>query len=236
MARQLWRFHDERYQALSIEALAADYISEIRALQPDGPYWLGGYSSGGLIAFEMARQLASAGQAVALVALLDSYAPHSPGAHRRRAALRNLAASLPHWLRDLSQLPRAEIQARVRRWRQAAQHGAATLTAADYLGEAQLAQLPPRHRAFVNAHWQALAAYQPQPYAGPVTLFRAQAQALSRGGDPDKGWSALALGVVRIHEFPGSHHNLLSEPWVAGLAQVIQTHLDELDHKRVGYV
>jgi amino acid adenylation domain-containing protein len=223
---------DERYQALSFEALAADYVAEIRAFQPYGPYRLGGYSSGGLIAFEMARQLAAAGQAVALVALLDSYAPSAPGQARLRpAALRNLAASLPHWLRDLSRLERRQILARVRRRRLAAQHGAATLTAGDYLGEAELAELPARHRAFVDAHWQALAAYQPQAYAGRVTLFRAQAQALSRAGDPDKGWGALALGGVDIRQFPGSHRTLLSEPWVAGLARVMQTKLDELENE-----
>jgi thioesterase domain-containing protein len=214
---------------LSFEALAADYIAEIRAVQPEGPYHLGGYSSGGLIAFEIARQLAAAGQAVALVALLDSYAPSAPGqAATRSEAVRNLAASLPYWLRDLTQLERKQIWARVRRRRRAAQHGAAALTAADYLGEDNLAALPPRHRAFIDAHWQALAAYQPQPYAGRVTLFRAQAQALSRAADPHKGWSALAQGGVDLREFPGSHRTLLSEPYAAGLASVLQAKLDEL--------
>jgi len=59
-----------------------------------------------------------------------------------------------------------------------------------------------------------------------VTLFRAQA--LSRAADPEKGWGALALGGVDIREFPGSHYTLLSEPWVAELARVVQKKLDEL--------
>ena len=80
----------------------------------------------------------------------------------------------------------------------------------------------------MEAHWQALAAYQPRPDAGRVTLFRAQAQALSRAADPDKGWGALALGGVEVREFPGSHHTLLREPWVSGLARALQSKLDEL--------
>jgi thioesterase domain-containing protein len=86
-----------------------------------------------------------------------------------------------------------------------------------------------RHRLVEGAHWQAEAAYHPRPYAGSVTLFRAHIQALSRAGDPDKGWGALALGGVDIREFPGSHHTLLIEPWVEGLAQEVQRRLDELE-------
>jgi thioesterase domain-containing protein len=77
---------------------------------------------------------------------------------------------------------------------------------------------------------RALAAYQPQPYAGRVTLFRAQAQTLSRASDPHKGWGGLARGGVEIREFAGSHRTLLTEPWVAGLAGALQKKLDELDH------
>ena len=218
---------DERYQAAAFEDLAADYLAEVRALQPAGPYYLAGYSSGGLIAFEMARQLTAAGQAVALLALLDSYAPAAPGAAGPRlGALLNAAASLPHWLADLRRLPRQQLAARIRRWRLARQ--GATLTAADYLGQAEMAALPPHHRAFIEAHWLALAAYRPRPWVGAVTLFRAQAQALSRAADPDKGWRPLALGGVAVREFPGSHRTLLDEPWVAGLAAVVQARLDEI--------
>ena len=223
---------DDAYQNLSFEALAADYVAEIRALQPSGPYRLGGYSSGGLIAFEMARQLTAAGQAVALVALLDSYAPAAPGQTRwNLEAVSNLLRSMPHWLRDLSRLERQQILSRVRRWRRSARSGGEPVTAEDYFGEAELAQLPPRHRAFVEAHFIAALAYRPQPYAGRVTLFRARAQALSRAADPDKGWRALALGGVDIRDFPGSHHTLLDKPFVGELARVVQEKLEEISER-----
>ena len=53
--------------------MAAWYVKEIRDVQPQGPYLLGGWSMGGLIALEAARQLLAAGQAVALVAMFDTY-------------------------------------------------------------------------------------------------------------------------------------------------------------------
>ena len=58
-----------------IEDMAADYIQAIRQVQPEGPYYLGGWSFGGLVAFEMAQQLQQAGQKVALLAVLDTLAP-----------------------------------------------------------------------------------------------------------------------------------------------------------------
>lgn len=62
----------------SVEALAAYYIKELRALQPNGPYVLGGWSMGGIIAVELARQLQQAGEAVHFVALFDTELPYAP--------------------------------------------------------------------------------------------------------------------------------------------------------------
>lgn len=61
-----------------VEDMAADYIKQIRTVQPEGPYFLAGLSSGGRVAFEMAQQLHAQGQKVALVAMFDSYAPGYP--------------------------------------------------------------------------------------------------------------------------------------------------------------
>jgi thioesterase domain-containing protein/acyl carrier protein len=60
-----------------LEDLASDYITEIRRVQPHGPYYLAGLSNGGNIALEMAQQLQSMGESVGLLALFDSYAPNS---------------------------------------------------------------------------------------------------------------------------------------------------------------
>jgi len=58
-----------------IEDMAAYYIKEIRTIQPEGPYFLGGASMGGKIVFEMAQQLHAQGQKVAMLVLFDTYGP-----------------------------------------------------------------------------------------------------------------------------------------------------------------
>src|SRR5262249_5672460 len=73
----------------SLERMAAHYIDAMRAVQPAGPYHLGGWSLGGLVAYEMARQLTAPGQPVATLAVLDAHAPSPPP--EPAPALRRLA-------------------------------------------------------------------------------------------------------------------------------------------------
>ncbi|HEX3528888.1 MAG TPA: amino acid adenylation domain-containing protein, partial [Thermoanaerobaculia bacterium] len=68
---------DDRPPAKSIEEMAARYLAEVRCVQPQGPYRLGGWSMGGLVAFAMARQLAAEGQAPELLALIDTLPPET---------------------------------------------------------------------------------------------------------------------------------------------------------------
>ena len=67
--------------------MATAYLAEIREVQPEGPYMLGGYSGGGLVAFEMAQQLTAAGEKIALLVMFDTFPPHDrrPRHHRRHA-------------------------------------------------------------------------------------------------------------------------------------------------------
>ena len=67
--------NDGRRASTTVEKSASDYLREIRAFQPSGPYFLGGFSAGGLIAFEMAQQLCRQGQEVALLVLFDPDKP-----------------------------------------------------------------------------------------------------------------------------------------------------------------
>jgi thioesterase domain-containing protein len=62
----------------TIEEMAASYVKEVRALQPEGPYYFAGSSLGGVIGYEMAQQLHDQGQEVALLALFDTYGVDYP--------------------------------------------------------------------------------------------------------------------------------------------------------------
>jgi thioesterase domain-containing protein len=82
----------------TIEGIARDYLREILEFQPAGPYLLGGFSFGGFVAYEMARQLVARGEKVALLAILDTQ-----------------ARSLPGFGKSLSQIGQVRYQARALR-------------------------------------------------------------------------------------------------------------------------
>ena len=91
----------------TFEAMAADYIAEMRTVEPHGPYWLGGFSGGGITAFEIARQLMSQGESVSMLVLLDTPLPSSPALTARDRWMLHLqrfrqrgAAHLVDWMRE----------------------------------------------------------------------------------------------------------------------------------------
>jgi thioesterase domain-containing protein len=88
----------------TVEAMAAEYLANMRTLQPQGPYFLGGYSFGGLVAFEMAHQLRQQGQEVALLLLVDptDWRPTRPGQRRVRRYLKEVGRKLVWMAAELS--------------------------------------------------------------------------------------------------------------------------------------
>jgi thioesterase domain-containing protein len=109
----------------TIEAMAAHYLAEIRAVQPEGPYFLGGFSAGGTIAFEMAQQLYASGQQVALLAIIDNGVRiRSNGLHAssipelRRKLRRRISPFLVRYLPRIAQaIDRRSLGGENGRWR-----------------------------------------------------------------------------------------------------------------------
>ncbi len=190
---------------------ARDYIAEMRQVQPVGPYLLGGFSGGGLIAWEIARQLEAEGEAVPLVVLLDTPVPMRP-ALSKLDKLMIRAAEL-----------RAEGPGFVRRWWREKQ-------AWKRAQGAQAADEGAFHNAAIEAAFRAaLPVYQMAPRQGATVLFR---PALDKrwqvtGGrwvsaarefvvhDNDLGRFAPALEVVEV---PGDHDSIVLEPNVRVLS------------------
>jgi amino acid adenylation domain-containing protein len=193
----------------SVEDMAAHYVKEMRELQPVGPYFIGGRSLGGAIAFEMARQFRAEGQEIAVLALLDTY-PAQPARLVRRLAghatnLRGLSFSqkLGYVAHKARFAPR-KIKGRV--WR--------TI----YDSVQKFGRTLPRVLESAT-EFNSLAAhrYQPQAYDGRVTLFWARDD-LRASNDLVAGWRALAIGGIEVQEIPGDHLNIIKEPHVAELA------------------
>jgi aspartate racemase len=189
----------------SIEKMAERYIKEIRRVQPEGPYRIGGYSFGGLVAYEMAQQLRAQEQEVSLLALFDTY----PGKMESRSAA----------MRNLSKLPLKEAVSFL------VKKGIFVMST---LGKRlELQMLPKPLRNVRQACAKAAAGYDVQPYDGQVTLFRVKEKSAGSLDDPYAIWWRMAAGGVDLREISGDHLSLLKEPQVRLLAEELN---DALDH------
>jgi amino acid adenylation domain-containing protein len=212
------------------EEMAACYVRELRGVRPRGPYHLGGYSFGGLVAFEMARQLAESGERVGLVAILDEPAPHATRAWRwGLGPAARFLANLPGWLGDyLTHYPPWQVvvdggRAVRRAWKRAAglvgRLGGRRPAPAGLAEAYQGVEVPEEMRGIWEANFRAEMDYRPGLYGGRVTLLRARVQPLLGPHEPTLGWEALARGGVDIRRVPGNHITLLKEPHLKALAQ-----------------
>jgi aspartate racemase len=199
-----------------VEDMATHYIKEIRAFQPEGPYFLAGFSFGGAVAFEMARQLHAQGQKVAWLALCDT---HSPKLRENHVSfLESIRIRLSHLLQLEPQEKLNYIQSWVR-WH---------MHKGDYK-EFLRNQLPESLLNFdiLDANFQATKNYVPQVYSESVTLFRCRVQDPKFSHDPQLGWGEFVSGQLKIHDVPGDHDGMLREPRVRALAEKLKLCLDK---------
>jgi thioesterase domain-containing protein len=210
-----------------IEDMAAIYLEEVRRVQPTGPYRIGGWSLGGLIAFEMARQLRERGEEVALVAILDT-SPRIAGEGAGEMSDLDILIDIVRYLeiqrgRELG-MTRADLEAvapgeRLSRLAEA-------LRAADLVppevGEKELRRVARVYAA--NA--RATRLYVPKRYPDQVTLFRTGE---AEGSDADLGWGEVSAGPVEVYAVPATHLTLLVEPGVQRLAEQLRSRLEDVE-------
>jgi amino acid adenylation domain-containing protein len=224
---------DSESPCSSIEEMTQYYIDAVQAAQPEGPLFIGGYSFGGIVAFEMARQLHSVGRQIGILAILDTIAPGP-----QRLSFSSFVRNLPHWLdryirrrglrdiaydgwRKLKQVSKSGIHTILRPF--GADPQRENIAEAIDLPDG----LPERYRRIFEAHYQALLNYKPESYPGLLTLFRTEAQPLFRAYGLDNGWDRLAQGGVEIYPIEGNHLNFLEEPHVRFLAEQMRSALEK---------
>lgn len=200
----------------SVEAFAARSVETVLRSQKQGPYMLGGYSGGALIAFEMARQLTAGGHTVGLLALIDT---RRPGWHMRArtapAVAFNFLRNLPGWVRDdlAHSSPRQAMRDVSRHLRRLVGAGPGVERVIDISG------YPAEKQLAMQREYDMLEAYRPQPWAGRITLLRAATQPLMLLHDERAlGWSQLAGEGIDIITLPGNHLTIMREPRVSLLA------------------
>ncbi|MCY1064843.1 alpha/beta fold hydrolase [Nannocystis sp. RBIL2] len=224
----------------SVEEMARSYIEALRAVRPDGPYFLAGHSFGGRVAFEMAQRLVASGEEVPLLAIFDGDAPVGTGA--RLAGnddawrLRNLTSILERFFGravdigpEVFQRP-VDEQLRVL---------AESLRAAGIFAEGDDESRLRNFLEVSRATTRASDAYRPAGGAAlAIVLFRAEeeiersrrGQGISQfHGDDQLGWDALARGPVQVEVVPGDHVTLMAPPQVATLSERLSRHLRAAD-------
>jgi thioesterase domain-containing protein len=199
-----------------IEDMARLYLAEIRALQPHGPYYLGGYSGGGVIAFEMAHQLLREGERAAILAFIDTFCPALPSLRGLQGTLRNFRAEGAGYIRHL---PKKGLDVLLRKVRRA------QVRYLELRGEPLPHEL--RYLRMWDTNLAAIRAYRPWPYPGRIALFRAAVGDATHAYDvPDLGWGPYAEDGVELYEIPGTHDTLVLEPHVQVLAAHLRAYID----------
>lgn len=231
----------------TIEAMAERYLAAVRTVQPNGPYRIGGYCYGGVVAFEMARQLEQAGEAIGLVAIIEGYAPQRFHQRVPLVSIRrwlSIWQNIPYWLNDYWALGLRSVGTQARRRGQLWLKGMRRRLGQDVAFDAQdavpgdLSMLPQHLRQLMEFHLMALRNYEPQPIDSPISLFAAEGKTISTvlfgSGDPVHGWGELTRAGVNTIIVPGGHRNLHLAPHAILLASALKAELFTSDSGSVG--
>jgi amino acid adenylation domain-containing protein len=211
-----------------IEDMAAHYIKEIRTIQPEGPYFLGGHSFGGTVAFEMAQQLHKQGQKVALLALFDAASP--------KLLLTDSLPLLERFSIHSSNLSRLKPKQMLKYVLVRVKFHFNQLYKKLKVSSRSKRSLPdyPQSANIIETHYQAFKNYELQFYPDQVTLFRSREGYPKYSHDPQLGWGELAVGGLEIYEISGPHEAVLEEPHVRGLAEKLRACLEQARKQQFG--
>jgi len=186
----------------NVEQMAAEYNLEIRRIQPEGPYRIGGSCVAGVVAFEMAQQLRGAGQEVRTLVLIDSFIP------RWSSFMRN------ELVRVWSNLLRPDMErARTEGFMKAARVWKRRL-----VNPSPEQQIGLRQMRIMRTYLARLTAYKPQPYPGRVVLLRAA----HTDAEESQRWRAIVTGRFEMLDIPGDHFTHLRD-----FAKTTATRLEE---------
>jgi thioesterase domain-containing protein len=209
---------------LTIEKMAAHYLDEITRVQVAGPYYLAGSSFGGMIAFEIARQLRAKGFEIAFLGMIDTpdmsylkrrakavgiFTRVTEGVTQLRERIKEAARSgnVPAFVMD-------KVKARCMRMLYSA------------VPPASVSRLNPNSNAY-DINWFAAVNYVPGTYDGRVSLFKTIAQSWDKRLPLDLGWGPLVSGDLEILEIPGDHVGIYTDPAVGILARHFDAVLEE---------
>nr|VFJ75374.1 MAG: amino acid adenylation domain-containing protein [Candidatus Kentron sp. FW] len=214
-------FEGETEPLTDIEAMAAHYVAEITALWPKGPYNLYGWSSGGLVAFEMALQLDALGKEVALLAMIDTVGPDHMD---RTEPLKTELELLAYMLVDdgvsvnLDEFGKLEPDEQLRYY----------LEEMKKMGETFFEDIEDIRRflRLLYLNDKAMREYRPRVYPGRILYFSARDPHAPHARDCERAWVDLAQEGIEIIKVPGSHFTMHESPHIQVIAKRLQLALD----------
>jgi amino acid adenylation domain-containing protein len=223
--------NQEEPEIVSVEETATRYLKEIRKVQPNGPYLLGGHCYGGVLAFEIAQQLQRLGQTVGLLVVIDAIIPEiaiKPAADDDAKFLLRMAESIKTSnnidfsipFEELRDLPLNE------------QFNLVNKKANFIFSDTEIKDFLCYYKLF-KAHVQAMREYVPQVYPHSMTLFRAKEEIIHdfespefHTDDPLLGWGKFSSLPIQVVEVPGDHFSIFVEPHIQELVRQLRICID----------
>ncbi|MDF1786814.1 MAG: SDR family NAD(P)-dependent oxidoreductase [Verrucomicrobiales bacterium] len=211
------RSHAEPFE--TVEAMARQFIEDMRVVHPTGPYALGAYCTSGVVAYEMARQLSEAGEEVSALFMIDT--PPAVSASKPSMARRflGLCQNTPHWLFDNARSGPTRLARKIGRGGTIAKRkigqrlGMTSRPSIELSDVIDMERYPVASRKYAEAHWRAYRSYQPEGYRGTLTLFIPKIRSLL-WSDSVSAWRSFAPSGMEVEVIPGNHSSMLESPHV----------------------
>ncbi|WP_426424810.1 thioesterase domain-containing protein [Bradyrhizobium genosp. A] len=221
-----WPNVDSESRYPSVEELADQFVAEIRKLQPHGPYQFCGYSTFGLVAYEMGQRLLAQGEDVGFLALFDIWHPQflqslTPREMARYRVLR-IIDRLGKYRRILMKGGANEVASNLARF---AVNKAKSLGWRLSQSRLHSAGRPVPKPMQIIASIEANKAYVPPPYPKRFILIRTEDLLDRKLRDHAVGWKSCAPHGIDLHFVDGDHGTIKDKPFVHGLAQKIVSYL-----------
>lgn len=232
----------------SVEETAAHYLNQLIVIQPQGPYNLLGHSLGGLIAYEMAQQLRASGETVNYLGLVDTFCPQSAYEKFQNSIISDFVAVLEK--NDLSEEVDEESEndlwsglSKFATSGRRTKKGKVSIRAHKRIFSSVMKKfgfLPEgldldskalrRYLRVLRSDYQMAKRYNPSPYDGGLTYFRA-GMLPTNCDDPALGWSDLALKGVKVIPLQGNHFTVFASPALEVVTEQVGEKLSEFRHK-----
>lgn len=221
---QAFGLNKETTMPSSMEEIAARHIKEILAVSPEGPYSVAGYSLGGFIAYEIAKQLKAMGKEIKMFGVMDTYiGSHTLTATKSELLLKKIKRQfqkVPFFIGSFISHPKDafayQLQILGRKFRH--------LVSSD-AGE-EKSVFTPYELEIYKVYDKVHDAYVLTPFDVKVTLFRVEKRLYYLDDKVYLGWDKFALQGVEIHQVPGDHKTFLYPPNDEKFAAILQHALD----------